>query len=60
MNKIELMDLFASRAMTELLKHDLERPIEKQMGYEWVAKYSYVIAHTMMEAKNAYYASKTS
>lgn len=55
----DLLDGFALTAMQELLRDDLAKPIEKQMGYEWIGKYSYIIAAEMMKARNAHHTSKT-
>lgn len=55
----DLLDAFAMSAMQELLRDDLAQPPEHQMGIEWVAKYSYVIAQSMMEARSAHNAAKT-
>ena len=59
MYESDLLDAFAITAMQELLRDDLAKPIEKQMGYDWVGKYSYIIADQMMKARNAYNTSKT-
>lgn len=55
----DLLDAFAMTAMQELLRDDLSKPIEKQMGYEWVGKYAYVIAHQMMKSRNENNTAKT-
>lgn len=54
-----LLDVFASTALQELLKDDLAKPIEKQMGYDWATKYAYIIAESMMEARRAHHTAKT-
>lgn len=55
----DLLDAFALAALQELLKDDLAKPIEKQMGYDWATKYAYIIAESMMEARRAHHAAKT-
>lgn len=59
MNNDDLLVVFAAHAMQELLRDDLARPVDKQMGYEWVSKYSYVIADEMMKARDEHYTTKT-
>lgn len=55
----ELTDKFATIALQQLLRDDLSKSTDKQMGSKWVCKTSYVIAQEMMEARHAYYAAKT-
>lgn len=55
----DLLDAFAITALQELLKDDLAKSIEKQMGYDWATKYAYIIAESMMEARRAHHAAKT-
>ena len=55
----DLLDAFAMTAMQELLRDDLAKSVDKQMGYEWVGKYAYVIANQMMKSRNENNATKT-
>lgn len=55
----DLLDAFAMTALAELLKDDLAKPVDKQMGYDWATKYAYVIAESMLKARNAHHATKT-
>ena len=55
----DLLDAFAMTAMQELLRDDLAKPVDKQMGYEWVGKYAYVIANQMMKSRNENNTPKT-
>lgn len=59
MYESDLLDAFAITAMQELLRDDLAKSVDKQMGYEWVGKYSYIIANEMMKARNANNTTKT-
>ena len=59
MYESDLLDAFAITAMQELLRDDLTKPLEKQMGYEWVGKWSYIIANQMMKSRNENNATKT-
>ena len=56
----DLVDSFAMVALGELLKNDLPRAVEKQMGYKWACEYAYIIADAMMEERRAYLATKAS
>lgn len=60
MNDEQLLDYFAGIALGELLKDDLVKPIDRQMGYKWAAEYSYKIAKVMLEAKYANNSTTTS
>lgn len=55
----DLLDAFAMTALQELLRDDLNKRIEHQMGIDWATKYAYIIADSMMEARRAHYAAKT-
>lgn len=55
----DLLDAFALAALQELLRDDLVKPIDKQMGIDWATKYAYIIADSMMEARRAHNAAKT-
>lgn len=56
----DILDMFAGVALAELLKDDLPKDVEKQMGYEWACKYAYIIAQRMMKERlNAHHASQT-
>lgn len=54
----DLLDTFAVVALGELLRDDLAKPIDKQMGYEWATKYAYIIAESMMKARDENKCSK--
>ena len=55
----DLLDAFAMTALQELLRDDLAKTVEKQMGYAWATKYAYIIANSMMEARSAHHAAQT-
>lgn len=55
----DLLDSFAVVALAELLRDDLPKSVATQMGYKWACEYAYIIADSMMEARRAYYATKT-
>ena len=55
----DLLDAFAMTALQELLRDDLAKTVEKQMGYAWATKYAYIIADSMMEARRVHNAAKT-
>ena len=55
----DLLDAFAMTALQELLRDDLAKTVEKQMGYAWATKYAYIIANSMMEARSVHHAAQT-
>ena len=50
---MDLRDYFAAKAMQELLRWDLNMPHSQQSGLDWLGKYSYVVADTLIKARNA-------
>ena len=48
---MDLRDYFAAKAMQQFLNWDLNTPINKQMGFEWVSQYSYKIADAMIKER---------
>jgi hypothetical protein len=53
MNDNDFRDLCALLAMQVLLKEDIKRGIDKQMGRDWVSLNSFKIAESMVEERNS-------
>lgn len=47
----EFIDQAAVAAMKVLLEHDLQMPVERQSGVEWVAKLAFETAYIMHKVR---------
>lgn len=56
----DILDMFAGIALAELLRDDLPKTPDQQMGYDWACKYAYIIAQRMMKERlNAHNSTET-